>query len=74
MEVLRHHGYSQPASGEIFQCRDRNPKDSWGGLTTRTALLILIFGLLIFCQHGHADELTLLYSNDMRGVIDPCPT
>ncbi len=40
----------------------------------RLILLTLAFGLLIFCQPVQAGELTLVYSNDMRGVIDPCPT
>jgi hypothetical protein len=40
----------------------------------RVILLTLAFGLLVFCHHVEAVELTLVYSNDMRGVIDPCPT
>lgn len=40
----------------------------------RMALLILVFGLLLLHGRGEAAELTLLYSNDTRGVIDPCPT
>ncbi len=40
----------------------------------RMVLLILMFGLLALWQRVEADELTLLYSNDTRGVIDPCPT
>ncbi len=40
----------------------------------RAALLILMAGFLIFCQRVQAVELTLLYSNDTHGVIDPCPT
>lgn len=40
----------------------------------RMALLILVFGLLLLYGRVEAVELTLLYSNDTRGVIDPCPT
>jgi hypothetical protein len=40
----------------------------------RMALLILVFGLLFLCGRGEAAELTLLYSSDTGGVIDPCPT
>jgi len=40
----------------------------------RMALLTLMLGLLVLCHHAEAGELTLLYSNDTRGVIDPCPT
>lgn len=40
----------------------------------RMALLILAFGLLLLYGRVETAELTLLYSNDTRGVIDPCPT
>lgn len=40
----------------------------------RISLLILMFGFLVFCHGAKAGELTLLHSNDTRGVIDPCPT
>jgi hypothetical protein len=40
----------------------------------RMVLSILMFGLLLLCQNGQTGELTLLYSNDTGGVIDPCPT
>ncbi len=53
---------------------NKNPKDRWGVPISRTALLIILVGFLIFCQRVQAVELTLLYSNDMRGIIDPCPT
>jgi hypothetical protein len=50
-------------------------KTSRGGPPMRRmALLILVFGLLLLHGRGEAAELTLLYSNDTRGVIDPCPT
>jgi hypothetical protein len=74
MEGFRYHGYSEPASEEVLQCRNKNPKDKCGVPISRTALLIFIVGFLIFCQRVQAVELTLLYSNDMRGIIDPCPT
>jgi hypothetical protein len=74
MEDLRYQGYRQPASEETFQCQDKKQKDRWGVPISRPTLLILMVGLLIFCQRVQAVELTLLFSNDMRGVIDPCPT
>lgn len=74
MEDLRYQDYSQLASEETFQCRNKKPKDRWGDFISRMTLLILMVGLLIFCQRVQAAELTLLFSNDMRGVIDPCPT
>ncbi len=40
----------------------------------RMILVTLALGLLVLCQPVEAVELTLLYSNDMRGIIDPCPT
>ena len=42
----------------------------------RITILIIMFmsGLLLLCQSVDAGEFTFVYSNDMRGVIDPCPT
>jgi hypothetical protein len=74
MEGFRYHGYGDTASEGAFQCQNKNPKDRWEGPISRAALLILMAGFLIFCQRVQAVELTLLYSNDMRGIIDPCPT
>jgi len=74
MEGFRYHGYSEAASEEVFQCRNKSPRDRWGRPVPMVALLIFIAGFLIFCQRVQAVELTLLYSNDMRGIIDPCPT
>jgi hypothetical protein len=40
----------------------------------RIALAGLIFGFLVHWQPVEAAQLTILYSNDTRGLIDPCPT
>ena len=38
----------------------------------RTALLILMLGLGVVWQPVEASQLTLIYSNDTLGYIDPC--
>jgi hypothetical protein len=40
----------------------------------KTLMLIVMFGLLVLRLPAEAVELTVVYSNDTRGWIDPCPT
>jgi hypothetical protein len=38
----------------------------------RMALLILMLGLVVLWQPVEASQVTLVYSNDTLGYIDPC--